>query len=235
MKSNQNMFNLFVVIVSIIFVGKSVAQVNSLNRPSHKEYAKMVRYLVHKSNWTSMGTISTLSTIQGFPMVNVKSIADSALNAKSTGHIYFLLTDLDFTGKDLKENNSLTVLFTEDQDLSCTNSGRDTMEPTCARAIITGHIIRLNQSSVEYAQADEWFSDRHPASIKWRKEHKFYFCKLEIELIALIDFYGGAKYVTVEDYYNANYDAIDGGDENSVEQTFDVVKTPLVITPKLSN
>lgn len=235
MKSNQNIFNLFVIIVSIIFVGKSVAQVNSANRPSHKEYAKMVRYLVHKSNWTSMGTISTLSTIQGFPMVNVNSIADSALNAKSTGHIYFLLTDLDFTGKDLKRNNSLTAMFTEDQDLSCTNSGRDTMEPTCARAIITGHIVRLNESSVEHAQADEWFSDRHPASIKWRKQHKFYFCKFEIELIALIDFYGGAKYVTVDDYYNANYDAVDAADENSVEQTFEAVKTPSVITPKLNN
>lgn len=224
---SQNKFNLLLVILSITFVGKCV----SLSvRPPHTEYAKMVRYLVHKSNWTSMGTISTVSSIQGFPMVNIKSIADSSLSGKSTGHIYFLLTDLDFTGKDLNQNNKLTAMFTEDQDLSCSNLGIDTQEPKCARAILTGRVVRLDVNSAEHAQADEWYTDRHPASINWRKQHKFYFCKLEIELIVLIDFYGGARYVSVDDYYNANFDA-----ENSFESKFKAAKVPSVISPKFNN
>lgn len=48
-----------------------------------------------------MGTLSTVPAIAGFPMVNIISIADSPRNGVPTGSIYFLLTDLDFTGQDL--------------------------------------------------------------------------------------------------------------------------------------
>ena len=65
------------------------------------DHAVVARKLVHKANWASAGTISTAHEIQGFPMVNIISIADSAKNAKSTGNIYFLLTPLDFTEQDL--------------------------------------------------------------------------------------------------------------------------------------
>jgi hypothetical protein len=33
--------------------------------PVHTDYAKMARWLVHNSEWMSMGTISTLPQIQG--------------------------------------------------------------------------------------------------------------------------------------------------------------------------
>lgn len=195
---------LYLFIVVIILCGDGVFTAN--HRPVYEDYAKMARYLVHKSNWTSMGTISSLSTIHGFPMVNVISIADSALNEPSTGHIYFLLTSLDFTGQDLDVNNKLTALFTEDQDLACTSNNTDTMEPTCARVIFVGKVNRLTPDTDEYRQADKWYTNRHPASIHWRKTHAFYFCELKIEHIAVLDFYGGAHNVSVDDYYNANYD-----------------------------
>ncbi|XP_055303118.1 protein CREG1-like [Sitodiplosis mosellana] len=176
--------------------------------PPYRDYGKIphyvARYLVHKSNWTSMGTISSQSFFQGFPMVNVISIADSANNGPSTGHIYFLLTDLDFTGQDLAIDNKLTAMFTEDQDLACTSKNIDTMEPTCARAIFTGKVVRLIPGTDEHKQAAEWYTDRHPASIKWQSTHEFYFCKLDIEQIAVLDYYGGVNYVSVDDYYNAN-------------------------------
>lgn len=202
---------------------KSINAIDSTIRPPYHEYAKMARYVVHKSNWTSMGTISSLSAIQGFPMVNVISIADSALNAPSTGHIYFLLTDLDFTGKDLAINNKLTALFTEDQDLSCTTNHTDTMEPTCARVIFSGRLEKLTPNTTEHNQADAWYTDRHPASIHWRETHAFYFCKLKIEHIAVLDFYGGAHYISIDDYYNANYDS----DINAIEDI-----QPSVVKPK---
>lgn len=200
-------------IVSIAFIvvalseSKSVIVDNSIYRPSHNDHAGMARYLVHKSNWTSMGTIST--AFKGYPMVNVKSIADSALGEKSTGNIYFMLTNLDFTGKDLMVNNKLTALFSEDQDLSCTMNNIDTMEPTCARAIFIGTVRKLKNNTDEFNQANEAFISRHPAAKVWRGMHDFYFCKFDIEKIAIIDYYGGANYVTAEDYYNANYDSND--------------------------
>lgn len=204
-----------------------VLSIVSADRPPHREYAKMARYLVHKSNWTAMGTISSLSTIHGFPMVNVMSIADSALNAPSTGHIYFLLTDLDFTAKDLAINNQLTALFTEDQDLSCTSNGIDTMEPTCARVIFTGKFERITSNSSAYDLANVAYSSRHPASIQWRRAHKFYFGEMKIEQIALLDFYGGAQYIPIDEYFNANYD----NEQSNSNEINDTVQ-PSVIRPK---
>lgn len=212
------------------------------NRPPYNDYAKIARYLVHKSNWTSMGTISTEPKLLNFPMVNVISMADSALNAASTGRIYFLLTDLDFTGRDLAVNNKLTALFTEDQDLSCTTNHTDTMEPICARVIFVGQMKKLQSNTDEFKFADQAYTDRHPASINWRHTHAFYFCKFEIEHIAVLDFYGGPHYVSIDDYYNANYDAevasadadAGAGDVNITENEIYHMDDhqPSVITPK---
>lgn len=228
MFSNHVTFAL--IFCGILFLGeyKLITAIDLTIRPPYHEYAKMARYVVHKSNWTSMGTISTRSTISGFPMVNVVSIADSAYNAKSTGHIYFLLTDLDFTAKDLAVNNKLTALFTEDQDLACTSNNTDTMDPTCARVIFTGKIARLTPGTLEHKQADEWYTNRHPASVEWRETHTFYFCKLNIEHIVVLDFYGGANYVSIDDYYNANYDA------NATANDIENIIHPSVIRPKPS-
>lgn len=153
-----------------------------------------------------MGTVSSLPELKGFPMVNVIAVADSPIGGESTGDIYFMLTDLDFTGQDLAVDNKLTVLFSEDQDLACTNNGTDPMEPVCARVVLTGKAIKLDENSKEFIKANEAFSDRHPASLKWRRTHAFYLCKMDIDKIAVLDFYGGPHYITPEDYYNANFD-----------------------------
>lgn len=89
--------------------------------------------------------MATSKNISGFPMANLKSIADSAKDEPSTGHIYFYLTTLDFTAQDLLKENKLTVLLSNDQDLACTNKGIDPMEPTCARIIITGSVVKVIQ------------------------------------------------------------------------------------------
>lgn len=109
--------------------------------PPHGQYAEMARYLVHRSDWTSMGTNSL--QFPGFPMVNIISMADSPKNAKSTGNIYFYLTDLDYTGKDLTEDNKLTIMLSQDQDMSCKKANMDSMEPTCARIMITGSVKKV--------------------------------------------------------------------------------------------
>ena len=115
----------------------------SPNPPDYREYAKMARYLVHNSEWTSMGTISTVPTIKGFPMVNIIAVADSAKGQQSTGSIYFYLTMLDFTAQDLSKDNRLTALFSMDQSLACTKENVDPMEPTCARIMISGSLQQV--------------------------------------------------------------------------------------------
>lgn len=195
---------------------------------SRASHAQVARRLVHKANWTSMGTLSTVDEFRGFPMVNIISMADSALHEKSTGHIYYLLTDLDFTGKDLHKVNKLTALFSDDQDLSCTAKHIDSMEPTCARVIISGQSRILNETTDEYGIANAAFTNRHPASIQWRNTHSFYLCEMFIEKIALLDYYGGPKFISPEEYYAANFD--DGNDMSESGRYKDAI--PSVISPK---
>ena len=90
-----------------------------------------------------MGTISTLSSIKGYPMVNIISVADSKRQEKSTGNIYYYLTMLDFTGQDLAKENKVTIMISNDQDLACSVNGTDPMEPTCARIMISGHSVKV--------------------------------------------------------------------------------------------
>lgn len=173
--------------------------------PPHTEYAKMARYLVHKAEWVSMGSLSTVEAIKGFPMVNIISVADSARGEKSTGVLYFFLTMLDYTAQDLHKDDRLTVMLTLDQDKYCTNNGIDPMEPTCARIMISGRADKLENGTVEYDFGSKAMFSRHPAAEKWIKTdgHNFFLCKLNITQIAVLDFYGGPHYVTVEEYMAA--------------------------------
>lgn len=190
---------------------KTIDEVILMKRPLYLGFAKIARFLVHRSNWTAMGTISTLSPIQGYPMVNVKSIVDSAANAKSTGHIYLLLTDLDISAKDLNASNKVSALFTEEQDLTCTLNNMDPMDPVCARAMFVGKIKKFERNSKESNKVKEWFLSRHPAAREWfvnglDELHGFYFCELDIEYITVLSSFGGAVTISIEDYFNENYD-----------------------------
>lgn len=56
-------------------------------------------------------------------------------------------------------------------------------------------------------------------------DHEFYVAKVDIEQIAVLDFFGGIKYVTVEDYFNAynnspNPQDIPFDDVHVIEVTF---------------
>jgi Pyridoxamine 5'-phosphate oxidase len=138
--------------------------------------------------------------------VNVIAIADSQKGAKSTGNIYFYLTMLDFTAQDLSKKNQLTALFSMDQSLYCSSRSVDPMEPTCARIMISGEALRVEPNSEEFKFATAAMISRHPASVNWLDTHDFFLCKLNISTVCVLDWYGGPHYVTIDDYYKANFD-----------------------------
>lgn len=172
--------------------------------PPYTDYARMARWLVHNNEWTAMGTISTLKSIAGFPMVNVIAMADSQKGSKSTGNIYFYLTMLDFTAQDLSKKNQLTALFSMDQSLQCSKQKMDPMEPTCARVMFSGEALRVPKDTKEFEFATAAMLSHHPASANWLNTHNFFLCKLNISSICVLDWYGGPHFVTQEDYFNAN-------------------------------
>lgn len=163
------------------------------------------------------------------------SVADSPRGGKSTGNIYLYLLHIDYITHDLRAENKLTVLFSNNQDLACEKRGLDPMEPTCSRVMITGFIaqvcivqyswtwfcrglsskliphwrLQIPSNTTEYNFAAAAFLSRHPASTRWIKRHNSILVKVEIKQIAVLDYYGGQHYVTVADYYDANIDDLE--------------------------
>ena len=222
-KIMENLKIIFVLIFGLIipFIDSKTLEVNIYDSeekevdvhdpPPHTEYAKMARWLVHNSEWMATGTISTIPSIKGFPMVNVIAMADSAKGGKSTGQIYFLLVMLDFTAQDLSKRNEMTALFTMDQSLYCTQRNIDPMEPTCARIMISGEALRVEKNTKEYEFASNAMVSHHPASENWINAHDFFLCKMNITQICVLDWYGGPHFVSVEDYFKV---ALDGEKSN---------------------
>nr|XP_016944698.1 protein CREG1 [Drosophila suzukii]XP_036674402.1 protein CREG1 [Drosophila suzukii] len=175
--------------------------IREFKREQGLNHAKIARDLVHRANWAALGSLSTNKLVEGYPMVNIISIDDSDANGNSTGRIRFLLTDLDFTGPDWQKDNKVTLLFSDEQTLRCKDGGKDPMEPTCARSMISGQVQKLDPSDQSYQPAKDAFVRRHPAADNWIKAHNFYLCELEISNIFVLDFYGGPHNVKASDYY----------------------------------
>ncbi|EDW80648.1 uncharacterized protein Dwil_GK11455 [Drosophila willistoni] len=164
-------------------------------------HAKIARQLVHQANWASVGSISTNKIVENYPMVNIVAIDDNDVHGNSTGKIRFLLTDLDFTGPDWQKNNKVTFTFTDEQTLNCQKAGKDPMEPTCARTMLSGQVKKMVEDDASYKPALDAFLKRHPAGTNWLKFHTFYLCELVIKNIFVLDFYGGPHEVSASDYY----------------------------------
>ena len=126
-------FHLLIVLFTIASV--ALAKPISDDGDSERVAASLARNLVHKANYGAFATISTLKDESaGYPMANVISIIDDA----PTCDIYFMMTDYDITARDLRINNKLTMLVSDEQDLSCSSKGFDPMSFKCARSMLTG-------------------------------------------------------------------------------------------------
>jgi len=170
--------------------------------PPHEEIAKMSRYLTHYNDYTAIATISTRDGIEGYPFAASISYADGIVG-QSTGVPYFYMTDMDISSKDLMKNPRASMALSLAQTGYCADHNMDAQDPVCAHMILSGEIVRLEKGSEEEALAKEAMFSRHPAMIYWPEDHGFYFTKLEIESIVLLDYYGGASQVSVDEYFRA--------------------------------
>lgn len=174
-------------------------------RPPYEQKALTARFVVHTSDWGSLATISVQNSIKGLPYANVFSISDGVSGNFSTGVPYFFMTPLDVSAQDLEQDPSATLVVSEAQGKICTETGFDPESPVCARVMLTGFIKKV-VGAREMALAREVLFSRHPIMATWEKmpTHKWFFAKLKIKQIQMLDFYGGISHVTPEDYYKAN-------------------------------
>ncbi|CAL7951613.1 unnamed protein product [Xylocopa violacea] len=174
--------------------------------PPIDQAALMARYIVNQGDWVSVATMSTRKDIESFPVATLVSYADGLLG-NGSGIPYLYLTPLDFTAQDLAviitktcKDNRASLLFTLAQGEYCKTKRWDPMDPRCARVILTGKVKPLKNESSEYVTAAKAFFQRHPGLVNMPPDHRFYFAKLKIISIVVLDTFGGPKYVSVKDY-----------------------------------
>ncbi|XP_048459206.1 protein CREG1-like [Rhincodon typus] len=170
----------------------------SISIPPHDEVARMARYIVHESDWCSMATIPTQESIQGLPFSNVFSVSDGPLE-KGTGGPYLYLTPLEISVHDIQANPQVSPAMTLAGTDYCSKQKFDPQSPLCCRVILSGRILAVNSTEIDVAK--EALFSRHPAMPDWPHDHGWYFAKLNITNIWVLDSYGGIKTVTPQEYY----------------------------------
>ncbi|KAG8232955.1 hypothetical protein J437_LFUL011447 [Ladona fulva] len=171
------------------------------NPPPPEQGAKMARYIVHNSEWASLGSISSLSKIKGYPFTDVFSISDGTL-LNSTGVPYLYMTPLDLSSKNIERDNRCSLSLSLAQSNYCQKNNLDPEDPRCAHVVLTGKMLKVKKGSEEEEIARSSLFSRHPAMKNWPKDHNWFFAKLKIESICLLDYFGGPKYISVDDYFN---------------------------------
>lgn len=172
--------------------------------PDHTKLIEMARYVLHNTDWASIATISTLPAITGFPFTNVKSIVDGSL-ANSTGVPYFYMSPLDFSARDLSQNSRCTILVSLEQTPYCERQKFDPQDPRCTRLMLSGKMKKVKPDTQEHIFAKAALFERHPDFVNYPADHGWFVAKLKIVQIAMVDWFGGAKYIPVHDYLAYNY------------------------------
>lgn len=61
-------------------------------------------------------------------------------------------------------------------------------------------ILQVNEKEADYAKNSLFL--RHPEMKTWPSSHNWFFAKLNITNIWVLDYFGGPKVVTPEEYFN---------------------------------
>ncbi|CAH1454686.1 unnamed protein product [Lactuca virosa] len=195
----------FVCFMLIVFGGSvhSRGLLSSQDRPKPSNAAPFARWLVSQSSWGVLSTIA--EDLGGAPFGNVVSFSDGLPN-EGKGIPYFYLTSLDPTARyALKDHRSS---FTLSEYPLGTCGKIDPEEPTCSKITLTGKLNELDAKSEEAETAKKALFAKHPDMKKWPKDHSFQVYKLDIEEIFMINFYGGPKPLTVDEYLRSGMNKV---------------------------
>ncbi|GLH07221.1 Uncharacterized protein GBIM_12737 [Gryllus bimaculatus] len=169
--------------------------------PPHDQVAKMARYIVHNADWGAISTHSSSPAIRGFPFANIVSISDGT-STNSSGVPYMYITPLELSTRDLEIDSRCSLALSLAETDYCKQQNIDPEDPRCARVILTGKVKRVKTHTSEIDYAENALFSRHPAMRSWPRSHGFYFAKLKIEQILVLDYYGGPKIVPKPEYFN---------------------------------
>ncbi|XP_046840965.1 protein CREG1-like [Xenia sp. Carnegie-2017] len=166
--------------------------------PPRDDIAKTARYAVHNLDW---GVISTISIeFGGFPSGRPVSVADGPMD-NSTGIPYIYIAPATPTSHDLQFNTSASLSFSEAMSDYCSRNQYIAEDPRCARITLYGNIVKVGQEEIPFAKKSLF--SRNPIMKRWPASHKFYFAKLEISHVRLLDYFGPCHEIPLKDYFAA--------------------------------
>ncbi|KAH9739799.1 Pyridoxamine 5'-phosphate oxidase family protein [Citrus sinensis] len=128
---------------------------------------------------------------------NVVSFSDGLPN-EGSGVPYFYLTTLDPTARNALRDKRSSLAISEYPLGTC--GERDPENPACAKITLTGKLVLVDVSTKEAEFAEHALFTKHPEMMDWPEDHNFQIFKLEIEDIFLINWFGGRKPLTVDQY-----------------------------------
>jgi len=189
------LYVLYLVLFFVGFQGFVQGRLLSIKKPDPNNAAATARWLVSQNSWGVLNTIS--SDLGGAPFGNVVSFSDGLPN-KGNGIPYFYLTALDPTARDALKDDRASLTISEYPIGTCGKI--DPENPTCAKITLTGKLKLVDENSKEAEFAKSALFSKHAEMKGWPKDHEFQFFKLEIENIFLIDWFGGPKPLTLDQY-----------------------------------
>jgi len=172
-------------------------------KPPYEEKAKTARFVTHISDWGSLATIASHDPIKGYPFAKVFSISDGVLGKSSTGVPYFYMTPMDVSAQDVAADPHVTLSLSEAQSDICKEEEEDPQSPICAKVMLTGKIVKITEKE-EIARAQSLLFSRHPDMEYWPSGHGWFYAKLELKQVQLLDFYGGITTLSPEEYFQAD-------------------------------
>ncbi|KAL4568414.1 hypothetical protein LXL04_024026 [Taraxacum kok-saghyz] len=186
-----------VCVVLLVFGGSVHGRrlLSAADRPKPSNAPAFARWLVSQSSWGVLSTIA--EDLGGAPFGNVVSFSDG-LPEQGKGVPYFYLTSLDPTARYGSKDHRSSFTLSEEALGTCGKI--DPEEPTCAKITLTGKLNKMDANSEEADTAKKALFAKHPDMKKWPKDHSFQVYKLDIEDIFMINFYGGPKPLTVDEY-----------------------------------
>lgn len=150
-----------------------------------------------------MGALATFSTwTDGYPFTQVTSFAEGAEGYP--GVMYFYQSDMDTSMIDVSKNANVSFSLTE-----ATLEGRcrpsentlDPESPPCAKATFQGAFVQVPADNAEFGAARKVLLQKHPVIADWPDSHDWKIWKVNPVRLWVIDIYGGAADVDVNEYY----------------------------------
>ncbi|XP_077217175.1 uncharacterized protein LOC143851590 [Tasmannia lanceolata] len=197
-KSFSSSLCLFLFLFSLVN-GRPLAQ----PKPDPAEAVATARWLASQNSWGVLSTIS--SELGGAPFGNVDSFSDG-LPGKGLGIPYFYLTTLDPTARNALKDARSSLTISEFPLGTC--GKKDPENPTCAKLTLTGKLKMVDRKSKEAEFAEQALFTKHAEMKDWPKDHDFQIFKLDIEDIFLIDWFGGPKPITLDQYLHPKMDSL---------------------------